>query len=106
MARIVEFYIPSRFMPQEKWMPEEERGRIIVFPLDLKKSALTSYVSIYERILDSVYSLMLPWAQGATSVTRRLQRAAVEYQYPPQEDPAMKVSEYLAVHGSNRVAEP
>jgi hypothetical protein len=39
MARIIEFYIPSRFTPKEKCLPEKERGRVLVFPVDLKKSA-------------------------------------------------------------------
>lgn len=39
MARIIEFYIPSGFTPKEKWLPEEERGKVFVFPADLKKSA-------------------------------------------------------------------
>ena len=39
MAQVIEFYIPSRFKPKVKWVPMEQRGKIIAFPTDLKRSA-------------------------------------------------------------------
>jgi len=39
MARVIEFYIPARFKVNVKWIPPEQRGKIITFPTDLKKSA-------------------------------------------------------------------
>jgi hypothetical protein len=39
MAQVIEFYIPARFKPKVKWVPPEQRGRIIAFPTELKKSA-------------------------------------------------------------------
>ena len=39
MARVIEFYVPARFKPKVKWVPQELRGKIICFPLELKKSA-------------------------------------------------------------------
>ena len=39
MARVIEFYIPSRFKPTVKWIPSERRGRVIEFPTAIKKSA-------------------------------------------------------------------
>jgi hypothetical protein len=39
MAQVIEFYIPTRFKPKVKWVPVEQRGKVIVFPTDLKKSA-------------------------------------------------------------------
>ena len=39
MAQLIEFYIPARFKPKVKWVPVEQRGKIIAFPTDLKKSA-------------------------------------------------------------------
>jgi hypothetical protein len=39
MAQVIEFYIPARFKPKVKWAPVEQRGKIIAFPTDLKKSA-------------------------------------------------------------------
>ena len=39
MAQVIEYYIPTRFKPKVKWVPAEQRGKIIVFPTDLKKSA-------------------------------------------------------------------
>ncbi len=39
MARIIEFHIPADFKPQMKWVPQEERGRLVVFPSNLKKPA-------------------------------------------------------------------
>jgi hypothetical protein len=39
MAQVIEFYIPSRFKPKVKWIPLEQRGKIIAFPIDFNKSA-------------------------------------------------------------------
>jgi hypothetical protein len=39
MAQLIEFYIPTRFKHKVKWVPQEQRGKIIAFPSDLKKSA-------------------------------------------------------------------
>jgi hypothetical protein len=39
MARMTEFHIPADFKPKIKWVPEGERGRLVVFPSNLKKSA-------------------------------------------------------------------
>jgi hypothetical protein len=39
MAQVIEFYIPSRFKPKVKWVPSDQRGKILAFPADLKKSA-------------------------------------------------------------------
>jgi hypothetical protein len=40
MAKIIEFYVPSRFTKKaSKWIPEEERGKVIPFSLPQKKSA-------------------------------------------------------------------
>lgn len=32
MARVIEFHIPSDFRPKMKWVPQEERGKILEFP--------------------------------------------------------------------------
>jgi len=39
MAHVIEFYIPARFKLKVKWVPREQRGKIIAFRSDLKKSA-------------------------------------------------------------------
>jgi hypothetical protein len=39
MAKIIEFYIPINFRKNDKWIPSEERGKIIEFSLPTKKSA-------------------------------------------------------------------
>ena len=39
VAKIIEFYIPIRFSKREKWLPPQERGRIIEFRLPTTKSA-------------------------------------------------------------------
>ena len=36
MAKIIEFYIPSKFMKTSRWVPREKRGRIIEFALPKK----------------------------------------------------------------------
>ena len=39
MAKIIEFYIPINFRKNDKWIPSQERGKIIEFSLPTKKSA-------------------------------------------------------------------
>jgi hypothetical protein len=40
MAIVIEFYVPKKFREQSgKWIPPEQRGRIIPFPAPEKKSA-------------------------------------------------------------------
>jgi hypothetical protein len=39
LAQVIEFYIPARFKPKVKWVPQEQRGKVIAFPSVLKESA-------------------------------------------------------------------
>ena len=39
MAQVIEFYIPNGFRKKVKWVPETQRGKLIEFPADIKKSA-------------------------------------------------------------------
>jgi hypothetical protein len=39
MAKIIEFYIPKNFRKSFKWVPELQRGRILEFCPQTKKSA-------------------------------------------------------------------
>jgi hypothetical protein len=39
MARVIEFYVPTRFRKKVSWVPLTERGKVIEFPAEIKKSA-------------------------------------------------------------------
>jgi hypothetical protein len=39
VAKIIEFYIPSSFRKNGKWIPPEQRGKVIEFPIETKKTA-------------------------------------------------------------------
>jgi len=39
VAKIIEFYIPSNFRWKGKWIPPQNRGKIIEFTLQTRKSA-------------------------------------------------------------------
>jgi hypothetical protein len=39
MTKIIEFYIPNNFRKRVKWVSPEQRGKIIEFPSQMKKSA-------------------------------------------------------------------
>jgi hypothetical protein len=39
MAKVIEFYIPQRFRKISKWLPPNERGRLLEFPVAVRKSA-------------------------------------------------------------------
>jgi hypothetical protein len=39
MAQVIEFYVPAKFHKKVKWVPPDQRGRMIEFPAEIKKSA-------------------------------------------------------------------
>jgi hypothetical protein len=39
MAKIIEFYVPISFRKSGKWVPPAERGKIIEFAPETKKTA-------------------------------------------------------------------
>jgi hypothetical protein len=39
MAKVIEFYVPDRFRKKMKWVPPEQRGRVLAFPESVKKTA-------------------------------------------------------------------
>lgn len=39
MAKVIEFYVPGRFRKKVKWVPQEQRGKLIEFPAEVRKSA-------------------------------------------------------------------
>jgi hypothetical protein len=39
MAQVIEFYVPARFQKKVKWIPASLRGKVIEFPMPVKKTA-------------------------------------------------------------------
>jgi hypothetical protein len=39
MAKVIEFYIPARFRKVVKWVPQQQRGRVLEFPVAQKRTA-------------------------------------------------------------------
>jgi hypothetical protein len=39
MAKIIEFYIPQSFRKVSKWLPLCHRGKLVEFPVAVRKSA-------------------------------------------------------------------
>ena len=39
MAQVIAFYVPDRFRKKVKWVPASERGKLIEFPMSVKKTA-------------------------------------------------------------------
>jgi hypothetical protein len=39
VAKVIEFYIPTKFAKRVKWIPAQQRGKVIEFCLPTKKSA-------------------------------------------------------------------
>jgi hypothetical protein len=39
MATVIEFYIPARFRKRLKWTPPAERGKVLEFVVEMRKSA-------------------------------------------------------------------
>jgi len=39
MAKIIQFYIPTRYQKKVKWVPPADRGKVLEFRAPLPKSA-------------------------------------------------------------------
>jgi len=39
MAKIIEFYLPQSFRKVSRWLPPAERGKVLTFPLAVRKLA-------------------------------------------------------------------
>ena len=39
VAKVIEFYVPNNFRKSVKWVSAEQRGKIIEFAAQIKKSA-------------------------------------------------------------------
>ncbi|HYL11906.1 MAG TPA: hypothetical protein VEV41_02670 [Terriglobales bacterium] len=40
MARVIEFYVPHSYIPKQRWVPMDDRGKVIAFiNVPAKKSA-------------------------------------------------------------------
>jgi hypothetical protein len=39
MAKVIEFYVPVRFRRVVKWVPQQQRGRVLEFPAEQKRTA-------------------------------------------------------------------
>ena len=40
MAQVIEFYVPAQFQKKmSKWVPQEQRGKVLEFPAAIKKTA-------------------------------------------------------------------
>jgi hypothetical protein len=39
VAKVIEYYVPEGFQKNAKWIPPDQRGKVIQFPAPQKKSA-------------------------------------------------------------------
>ena len=39
MAKVIEFYVPARFRKVLKWVPQQQRGRVLEFSVAQKRTA-------------------------------------------------------------------
>lgn len=39
MANVIEFYVPVRFQKAVKWVHQQQRGRVLEFPVAQKRTA-------------------------------------------------------------------
>jgi hypothetical protein len=39
MAKVIEFYVPASFRKILKWVPQQQRGRVLEFPVVQKRTA-------------------------------------------------------------------
>jgi hypothetical protein len=56
VAKVIEFYIPTKFPTRMKWLPVQQRGRVIEFRLPPTKSACgrsDGWFFVHHLLLDS-----------------------------------------------------
>jgi hypothetical protein len=39
MAQVIKFYIPDRYKKSSRWIPHDQKGKLINFPVPERKSA-------------------------------------------------------------------
>ena len=39
MAKVIEFYVPARFRKVVKWVPQQQRGRVLEFAMAQRRTA-------------------------------------------------------------------
>jgi hypothetical protein len=39
MAQVIKFYIPDRYKKSSRWIPRDQKGKLINFPVPERKSA-------------------------------------------------------------------
>jgi hypothetical protein len=39
MAKVIEFYVPENFRKNSKWVPPDNRGKLLQFPQEQRKTA-------------------------------------------------------------------
>jgi hypothetical protein len=39
MAKVIEFYVPDRFVKKSKWVPADQRGKVLAFESAVKRTA-------------------------------------------------------------------
>ncbi len=39
MAKVIEFYVPGRFRKAVRWVPQQQRGRLLDFSVAQKRTA-------------------------------------------------------------------
>jgi hypothetical protein len=39
MAQVIVFYVPERYKKKSRWIPREQKGKLIYFPVPERKSA-------------------------------------------------------------------
>ena len=39
MTKVIEFYVPAHFRKVVKWVPQQQRGRVVEFPMAQKRTA-------------------------------------------------------------------
>jgi hypothetical protein len=49
MAQVIEFHIPADFRPKIECVPQEERGRLVVIPRNLKSRREIGQFSVREK---------------------------------------------------------
>jgi len=77
MAKIIEFYIPQSFRKVSKWLPPNEHGKLLEFPVAVRKSAWQGAESPWRRRnvraegAAKSTTLRYRWCDGETGIELR-----------------------------------
>ena len=53
MATVIEFYVPQNFKQTTRWVPPDQRGKVVEFPTPLGEEVSVNYSGVRNEVCGS-----------------------------------------------------